>query len=207
MQTLFIRALRICSEDDLLTAEINHIFSSFKRLAYPDWVLKQALSKTKRSHFSKNTLVNNTEKKLTQKIILPYVPMLENLKPQLRKFNTEIIFKHKNKLSNQIVYNKPKSLTHSGVYKIPCKSCQKQYIGETGRDLDTRISEHKKDIKPKVIQNKESGVASHVFNTGHSFDFENAKIVHDCDNKTERHIVESVLICLYSKQDLTVKFN
>ena len=72
------------------------------------------------------------------------------MKPQLRKFNTELIFKHRNKLSNQVVYNKPKPLFRSGVYTSPCKSCPKQYIGETGRKLEIRIQEHKKDIRHTV---------------------------------------------------------
>jgi hypothetical protein len=31
------------------------------------------------------------------------------------------------------------------VYQVPCKNCDKIHIGETGRKLGTRISEHKKD--------------------------------------------------------------
>ena len=31
------------------------------------------------------------------------------------------------------------------VYRIPCKHCEAVYLGETGRKLGTRLSEHKKD--------------------------------------------------------------
>ena len=74
---------------------------------------------------------------IDRKLVVPYAPKLENLKPQLRKFNTELIFKHRDKLStgNQVIYNKPQSLFRSGVYTISCKLCPKLYIGETDRKL------------------------------------------------------------------------
>ena len=33
------------------------------------------------------------------------------------------------------------------VYKIPCSQCEKVYIGETGRQLGTRITEHRKEAE------------------------------------------------------------
>ena len=38
--------------------------------------------------------------------------------------------------------HKHDSRSQAGVYRIPC-SCGKVYIGETGRDLTTRLKEHK----------------------------------------------------------------
>jgi len=35
----------------------------------------------------------------------------------------------------------------NAVYKIPCKDCDASYVGQTGRKLGTRISEHRKYIK------------------------------------------------------------
>ncbi len=88
--------------------------------------------------------------------------------------------------------NKPsqKSTDH-GVYKIPCKCCDKFYIGETGRDLAQRLKEHKTDI---INRKSHSGVANHVLETSHNFDFEQAKIVYPCSDKRKRHLVESALI-------------
>ena len=33
------------------------------------------------------------------------------------------------------------------VYKSPCSQCEKVYIGETGRQLGTRIAEHRKEAE------------------------------------------------------------
>ena len=32
------------------------------------------------------------------------------------------------------------------VYKIPCKNCERVYVGETGRPLGVRIKEHRKEV-------------------------------------------------------------
>ena len=36
------------------------------------------------------------------------------------------------------------------VYKIECKECESNYAGETGRCLQDRINEHKKDVRKKM---------------------------------------------------------
>jgi hypothetical protein len=38
----------------------------------------------------------------------------------------------------------------SGIYKITCQSCQKVYIGQTGRNLTTRYKEHIRLNKDKL---------------------------------------------------------
>jgi len=32
------------------------------------------------------------------------------------------------------------------VYKIPCKNCERIYVGETERPLGTRVKEHRKEV-------------------------------------------------------------
>ena len=35
---------------------------------------------------------------------------------------------------------------NSVVYQIPCGVCHRKYVGETGRELKTRLVEHKRDV-------------------------------------------------------------
>ena len=37
------------------------------------------------------------------------------------------------------------------IYKIPCASCEKCYIGETGRKFGTRLKEHKTEVESITI--------------------------------------------------------
>ena len=36
------------------------------------------------------------------------------------------------------------------MYKVPCASCEKTYIGETGRKLGVRLQEHRPEVESKT---------------------------------------------------------
>ena len=50
------------------------------------------------------------------------------------------------------------------VYAIKCSKCSKLYVGETGRSLATRFSEHLADIR----HNRDKTVAHHFNASNHS---------------------------------------
>ena len=57
------------------------------------------------------------------------------------------------------------------VYKIKCCDCQASYIGETGRNLSTRLTEHKRATRDGDVNNH---IAEHLLKTKHQIDW-------DCD--------------------------
>ena len=63
------------------------------------------------------------------------------------------------------------------VYWIPCSSCEKVYIGQTGRTLDHRLKEHRRALISGNVQ--QSAVAEHATNEMHDIDWEKAEVV-DC---------------------------
>ena len=74
------------------------------------------------------------------------------------------------------------------VYQYECK-CKKVYIGETGRSLKTRESEHK-----RVIRNGDgnhSGISKHVLETGHTILWDEVQILAYETNWRKRKIKES----------------
>jgi len=202
-QSLFLRALRVCSPE-FLEDEIKHIFESLKKLAYPKHILNKSLTKARRTFFKSNKNIKNENNKKKRNIVIPYVPFLEKMKQPLYQMDTNLVFNYKNKLSHNLIQNKPSIDSESGVYKIPCKNCDKNYIGETGRTLKKRIDEHKKDIR---IQKSDSGVAEHVRKNNHFFDFKKAKIVYPSNSTIKRHIVESTLIADLKKSNKTCNLN
>ena len=54
------------------------------------------------------------------------------------------------------------------VYKIHCSDCQATYIGETGRNLTTRLTEHKRATKKGDLNNN---IAEHHLKTSHANDY------------------------------------
>ena len=130
--------------------------------------------------------------------------MIQQYKTHLKHFNTDLIFAYKNKFKTQLSHNKPPSLIKSGVYSIHCNDCNKSYIGEIGRDLKIRIKEHKKDISE---MKQTSGIAQHERENDHRFNFNEANIIFESSNQNIRRIVESAVISLKSRKDLSVNQN
>jgi len=194
-QGLFLRALRICSPC-FLSDEIEHIRNSLKKCAYPDSLLDKALLKAKRTHYTPRQ--EKTEIDFKNSVIVPFIPHLEQFKPLLRTMNKNVIFKYNAKIGKTLCKNKLTNQSNDvGVYKINCLECEKSYIGETGRNVKIRVKEHKHDI---VINKQTSGIARHVHETGHSFDFENTKVLYPCNDLSKRHIVEAAIIRRFDKQ-------
>ena len=40
------------------------------------------------------------------------------------------------------------------VYRLDCKDCDAKYVGETGRQVQDRMAEHKRDIEKKKPASK-----------------------------------------------------
>ena len=60
------------------------------------------------------------------------------------------------------------------VYKIKCSDCQASYIGETGRNLKTRLTEHKRATRNGDVNNH---IAEHHRLTNHTIDWDSAQCV------------------------------
>ena len=201
-QSLFLRALRICSPE-FLDNEISHVKNALNKLAYPKKVLQKALLKARKVHFSSHK--NDAPKKDNKILKMPYMKNLEKFKRPLKNLNTDLVFTYGNKLSHNLCSNKPKkALPNYGVYEIPCKDCEKIYVGESGRDLKKRVREHKSGIKNADVNN---ALFVHVRDFDHPIDFENAKIVYPSSSVRRRHIVESALIEEYNKNGKCLNLN
>ena len=96
-------------------------------------------------------------------------------------------------LKNNICHLKDKrnNLEKAGVvYEIDCNQCAAKYIGETGRQTRDRMEEHQNDILQKKPASK---IFQHVNeNPGHSFDFNNVRILGNEKNLHTRRLLEGV---------------
>ena len=123
-------------------------------------------------------------------LVLPYHENLLSLRSTLKKMNIKLVFKYNNVIKNNLIKNKPNN-NCNGVYAIPCKDCNSIYIGNTGKDLETRIKQHKYSIRRN---DNNSSIFLHVQNYDHCIDWNNSEILVFCNDYEERTILESCLI-------------
>ena len=71
---------------------------------------------------------------------------------------------------------------------IKCCDCQATYIGETGRNLNTRLTEHRRATRNGDINNN---IAEHHLQTNHRIDWDSATCVTYNTNYYQRIVLES----------------
>ena len=106
---------------------------------------------------------------------LPYVRgTSETVARILRLYNIRVAHKP--------IFNLRRLLTHvkrkdnpedrpGAVYKIHCSDCHAIYIGETGRNLTTRLTEHKRATKKGDLYNN---ITEHHLKKNHAIDWDSA---------------------------------
>ena len=77
---------------------------------------------------------------------------------------------------------------HGAVYKINCSDCQASYIGDTGRNLKTRLTEHKRATRNGDVNNH---IAEHHRLTNHTIDRNSAQCITYSTHFFQRLTLES----------------
>ncbi|XP_035659380.1 E3 ubiquitin-protein ligase TRIM71-like [Branchiostoma floridae] len=209
IRTLMDRSKTVVTEETDRQQEVKHIKQALSLCGYPDWTFKRV------QHQSNKPKPKKEKKKEEQKskgmIIIPYVKgITETLERIFRKHAIATAVKPKTTLRNLLVHPKDRledSSKTDCVYKIPCKSCDKVYIGETGRTFNTRLEEHKKEAKnskgsaytrsqkkaAEQTENK-SAVTDHIHRNNCVIDWEGARVIDREENRRTRWIKEAVWI-------------
>ena len=109
---------------------------------------------------------------------MPYVRSLsekiDNVCQSIKSVNMKAVFKPCRTIRQMLVKVKnriPEDRRKGVIDEIPCQDCD---IGETGRTLKKRVSEHKHAVGKFNMNN---GVAVHVHNEDHQIDWEGAKVI------------------------------
>ena len=125
---------------------------------------------------------------------LPYVRGLsEQIRRILDRLEIGVVFKPDSWKASMMVGVKDavEAGKKSGVvYEIECETCDKMYIGETGRSIKKRVKEHRSQAKNGHTEL--SAVAEHVLE-GHCVKWD-PKIFASATTTRERRIKEALLI-------------
>ena len=186
------RAKTICSNQELLQQEEDHLKQGLTRCNYPAWAINKIKMKTKAttnktSRVQKNSGNNNQKPHM----VIPYYKGIsESLKNTCRKHGVQVHFKGANTIKNFLMAPKDQDTIQkkSGViYRYNCDrvECDEEYIGESSITFGERFKEHFKACSP---------ICDHFNTTGHNITIENFNIVEREDQNLNRWIKEALFI-------------
>lgn len=194
-QGFFNRAIRV-SHQNRLKESVDKVKKLLSANGYPVSVIKKCESTTKKN--IKNNLRNNT--KNTQWAFCRF-PFIRSLSPKIgllfRSTNCKLVYYNLAKV--KLLYTKLKDVVSKDnksclVYKIPC-SCNKTYVGQTKQKLKMRLRQHMNDCKPEnIAKANKTALATHHFDTGHQFKFEEVVALDYENNFFKRNVSEMVHI-------------
>ena len=126
---LFLRALRISSNEHL-QPELDLLWAAFRRLGYPNFFIREALSAAKTKFYSNppistpSATPTATPISKPHYVSLPYHPSFSKLKHHLQNSNHKLVFHYRETTMRTVVKKKGSTVnsTHeqAGVYSIIC---------------------------------------------------------------------------------------
>jgi len=124
--------------------------------------------------------------------VLPYVRNITERAATIIRDTTNfrIGFRCCNKLDNIVKAHKDAEIMFKTniVYKIQCNECDVSYVGQTKRQIRTRIKEHKNNIK--LDETRHSVIIDHIVNHKHTFDWNDVRIMDSESNYNKRLVSE-----------------
>ena len=194
--SIFLRAYRLCSPQ-FIQDELELIRKTFSKLAYPEHFITKVHRDAKRKHSSPTVAPPERDHKPVLR--LPFNKFTNDvLNPILRSHEIAIAHSSSNTLKSAVHKTRPSQ--RGGVYAVPCGECPKVYIGQTGRDLQTRIREHKYNVNRNY---RGSALYMHRLEENHSVDWDRAAFNYRNADAKQRLVVEAALIQRVPNMNLT----
>ena len=157
VRTLTRRAKNVCDSHDSLTDETRHLNTVFIKNYSTDFVERNTYV---RPNDSSNN--SHTTTATIARILRPYNIRAYKLMLTWRRLLTDV--KDKDEPENR----------PGAVYRTKCSDCQATYIGENGRNLTTRLNEHKRATEKGDLN---SNIAEHHLKISHTIDWDSATCV------------------------------
>ena len=197
IKSLTRRANTICTKESDKEKELQYINRTMQLNDYPKPLVKKTIINLMRHHVGNKADKVNSEIENNIKLYLPYEKgITEKISRIAAKYSVSVIHINNTSLKNKVNYKRGqanKTEEQGVVYEVHCKDCEKVYIGETGRQLNIRLNEHKKGAR-NIDDNKISGLSYHIKNTGHNIDWKSTKILFKEKNYIKRKFKEGLAI-------------
>ena len=189
------RALSIPLSKENLERELGTIKAIAASNGYKSHTIDLIIKKKQRQLVMNNIYPQTKVNSIKTYIPLTYFgPLSNKISNLISTENNKIAFKSSNRLSNLLfnVKDKQNKFKKSGVYKIDCEECSSLYIGQTGRNFETRFKEHYASYR---LKKRNSNFANHFLDTNHSFpNVNNLKILHVEQKGRKLDVLENIEI-------------
>lgn len=178
-----------------ISDEFEHDFKDLKRKFiendYPMKEVNKVVAATKKKWESRKQAKEEKDK-VYLSVDYPGKKKAREIKKLGRKYGFKPAFKRNLTLGNKLSRNwKHKTNRNKGlIYSIRCR-CGDEYVGETGKDLETRIKGHKYSIRTLDANN---GLAVHYMSCNAGFDWEGVETLGWEGKWGSRKIKESLWI-------------
>ena len=185
IRTLTRRAQLVCDSRDSLADEREYLDNVFSKNNYNRDFVRRNIYR------AQPNVTNNNATPVTTATI-PYIKgTSETIARILQPYNIRVAHKPittlRQLLTNVKDKDEPKD-RQGAVYKIKCCDCQATYIGETGRNLNVRLTEHRRATRNGDLNNN---IAEHHLQTNHRIDWDSAECVTYSTNYYQRIVLES----------------
>jgi len=158
--------------------------NTLKTNGYPEWMFTIPKKAEKKKEVNKEPSARKPS------VGMPYIRgTSEQLHRIFRKHGVNMYHRPYNSIRSQLtkVKDKTDKMKQCGiVYHVTCANCKEDYIGETGRTLETRMKEHK--------TRSSSALHEHCDNTGHNIKAENTTILTSEEHLMKRKVWEAIAI-------------
>ena len=149
--TLTRRAQLVCNKTDSLSDENKYISRVFSKNNYnEDFIQRNTHRPTTTTEAKENATPTTT-------VNIPYIKGIsENISRILQPFNIRVAHRRITTLRQLLTNVEDKDETRNrqgAVYKINCSDCRASYMGKTGRNLTTRLTEHKRATRKGGVNN------------------------------------------------------
>ena len=211
VRTLVDRAETVVSTEEDKKEEICTIKTALGHCGYPQWLVDDTRKKIEEKKKMQKVTTKKKEKNKAH-VIIPYVQgTSERMKRVFKQHKIGTTFRPKNKISQMIVHPKDQICKEEKcgvVYQISCQNCDSVYIGETGRKLNIRITEHRKDyetsakpgVSTRAIRTSsaseihKSAITDHMLQRNHLPNWKDIKVLAQDEEMNSRKIRESIWI-------------
>ena len=125
-------------------------------------------------------------------------PMIRKVTSLFKGTDIRIAFRTTNTIQQQLAH-KTSDKNPSGIYEIKCSTCQKKYVGQSGRPITVRHKEHIQYIKNC---NPISAYAAHILENRHEFGTaeDTLQLIRPCRKGSRMNQWENLYIQTYRQQ-------